>query len=404
MLDTIYTSTSGLQTFSKGLDVISSNVTNVNTVGYKANGLVYRDVHYNFTLKDEHQQTLYGTNIGGGVAADVTSVLFNQGDLRQTGNDTDVAISGRGFFVVEQPEGGYVYSRNGQFEFNDNGDLVTRDGGNRVMGLSASGALQAINENPYKAQAAVPTGKVTLVGNLSTGSTTATTPNISIIDSVGGTHTFTIAYTPDTNNPVARSWRVTVTDEKQATVTTGTISFAANGSPLQGANTLTFDYQAAGAASQSITLNFGDPDSFSNVTSFSGGSTSNVTVASSDGRAAGALLTLSFDDKGRLLAKYSNNQSVTGTQLALADFDNVQALRQLGNGLFHAQSNQRALIGAPGRDAFGTITARSVESSNIDLSTQFTDMIVVQRGYQASSQVLTVANEMLQQLLEGSKR
>jgi flagellar hook protein FlgE len=69
-----------------------------------------------------------------------------------------------------------------------------------------------------------------------------------------------------------------------------------------------------------------------------------------------------------------------------------------------AQSSQRAHIGAPGKDAFGSITARSVESSNIDLSTQFTDMIVVQRGYQASSQVLTVANEMLQQLLEGGRK
>lgn len=403
MLDTIYASTTGLQTFSKGLDVISNNVTNVNTVGYKATGLVYRDIHYNFTLQDERQHTLYGTNIGGGVAADITSTLFNQGDLRQTGNDTDVAISGRGFFIIEQ-EKGYVYSRNGQFEFNNDGDLVTRDGGQRVMGLTESGALQAINQNPYKAQPAVTTGKVTLVGNLSTGSTSATTTNIPIIDSLGGKHTFTITYTPDTTNPVARTWKVKVTDEKQAEVTTGSISFQPNGSPAEGGNTMVFNYTATGAAEQSITFNFGEPGSFSNVTSFSGGTTSNVTVGNSDGRAQGSLLTLSFDEDGRLLARYSNQQTETGTQLALADFDNVQALQQLGRGLFHAQTTQRPIIGAPGKDAYGKITAGSVESSNIDLSTQFTDMIVVQRGYQASSQVLTVANEMLQQLLEGGRK
>jgi flagellar hook protein FlgE len=402
MLDTLYTSTSGLQTFAKGLDVISNNVSNVNTVGYKATGLVYRDVHYNFTLKDEQQQTLYGTQIGGGVAADVTSTLFNQGDLRQTGNDTDVAISGRGFFIIEQ-DGAYVYSRNGQFEFNNDGDLVTRDGGNRVMGLTASGGLQVINQNAYKAQPAVVTTKIALAGNLSTGSTTATTSNVPIIDSLGGTHNFTITYTADTSNPIPRTWRVAITDEKQVNVANGTVSFQANGSPAVGANTLTFNYQATSAAPQSITLNFGDAGSFSNVTSFSSGTTSTVSVGSSDGRAQGSLLSLSFDDKGRLLAKYSNQQTATGTQLAIADFDNVQALMQLGQGLFRAQTEQRAMIGAPGKDAFGTITARNVESSNIDLSTQFTDMIVVQRGYQASSQVLTVANEMMQQLLEGKK-
>jgi flagellar hook protein FlgE len=403
MLETIYTSTTGLQTFSKGLDVISNNVTNVNTVGYKATGLVYRDIHYNFSLQDQRQDTLYGTHIGHGVAADITSTLFNQGDLRQTGNDTDVAISGRGFFVIEQ-EDGYVYSRNGQFEFNNDGDLVTRDGGQRVMGLTESGALQAINQNPYKAQPAVMTSKVSLAGNLSTGSTTATTANVPIIDSLGGTHAFTITYTLDTTNPVDRAWKVRVTDENQAEVATGTINFQPNGSPAEGKNTLKFDYQASGATKQSVTLNFGDAGSFSNVTSFSGGSTSNVTVGTSDGRPQGSLLTLSFDEDGKLLAKYSNQQTETGTQLALADFDNLQALQQLGRGLFHAQTTQQALIGAPGKNAFGKITAGSVESSNIDLSTQFTDMIVVQRGYQASSQVLTVANEMLQQLLEGGRK
>jgi flagellar hook protein FlgE len=197
---------------------------------------------------------------------------------------------------------------------------------------------------------------------------------------------------------------VKVLDEKRTEIATGTISFQPNGSPAEGGNTLVFDYQPDGASKQSITLDFGEPGSFSNVTSFSGGTTSNVTVGTSDGRAEGSLLTLSFDEDGRLLARYSNEQTETGTQLALADFDNVQALQQLGNGLFHAQTSQKPLIGAPGKGAYGKITAGSVESSNIDLSTQFTDMIVVQRGYQASSQVLTVANEMLQQLLEGGRK
>ena len=404
MLDTIYTATTGLQTFAKGLDTISSNVANVNTVGYKATGLVYSDIHYNFTLKDQQQDTLYGTQIGGGVAANVSSTLFNQGDLRQTGNDTDAAITGRGFFIIEQ-DNGYVYSRDGQFEFNNNGDLVTRNGGNRVMGLTASGGLQAINKTAYKVQPAVQTSTVSFTGNLSTGSTTATTSNVQIIDSVGGTHNFTVQFSADASNPTPRSWVVAVTDENQAAVGTGgTISFESDGSPAADANSYTFTYKPTGAAEQKITLKFGDAGSFTGVTSFSSGSTSSVAVGTTDGRAQGSLLSLTFDSKGHLSAKYSNQQTATGTQLALADFDNVQALLQLGQGLFQAQTEQKALVGAPGQNEFGTITAGSVEGSNVDLSGQFTDMIVIQRGYQASSQVLTVANEMMQELIEAGKK
>lgn len=404
MLETLYTSTTGLQTFAKGLEVISSNVTNVNTVGYKATTLSYRDIHYQYSLRDQQQQTWYGAQYGGGVAADVTSLLFTQGELRQTANDTDAAILGRGFFVLEDAEGP-LYTRNGQFEFNEAGDLVSRDGSRRVLGLSESGELVPINRNALLMQPAVPTTQVAFGGNLSTGSTSAITNNITIIDSLGGSHTFRMTLTKDTGNPVPRTWRIALTDENNQAVggTAGRISFQSNGSPAQGANSFTFNYQAAGADPQQITFSFGEPGSFAGVTSFSTGTTSNVVAGTTDGRAQGALLSLSFDAQGRLAASYSNQRTATGIGLALADFDNLQALQQLGQGLYRAQPDQRARIGAPGSLAMGTIAARNVESSNVDLSGQFADMIVIQRGYQASSQVLTVANELMQQLLESSK-
>lgn len=403
MLETIYTSTTGLQTFAKGLEVISGNISNVNTVGYKGTSLSYRDIHYDFSLRDERQGTMYGTNIGGGVAADVSTTLFNQGELRQTTSDTDVAIVGRGFFVVDV-DGTYLYTRNGQFEFNDDGFLVTRDGGYQVMGLSATGTLQPINQNPLKAQAAVQTTYMNFTGNLSTGSTTANSGNIQVIDSLGGVHAFTMTITRDTTNPVPRTWKVSIADENNTVVGTGSIGFESNGSPAVDTNAVTFDYQAPGADAQSITFKFGEPGSFAGVTSFSSGTTSSVVAGTSDGRAQGALISLSFDSDGRLAARYSNQQTATGTQLALADFDNLQALTKQGQGLFAAQPGQQFDIGAPSTRSLGTIAARNVESSNVDLSGQFADMIVIQRGYQASSQVLTVANEMMQQLLESAKK
>lgn len=404
MLDSIYTSATGLQSFAKGLDVLSTNVTNVNTVGFKATSLSYRDIHYRFDARDEKGQTLYGTHIGGGVAADVTTTLFNQGDLRQTNGDTDAAISGRGFFIV-QVDGGYAYTRNGQFEFNENGDLVTRDGGRRVMGLGSDGSLRPVNENPLKAQPSVPTTYVDFTGNLVTGSSAAaTTTNISVIDSLGGTHAFKMTLTADTANATPRTWKVSISDEKNAVVGTGSIAFTNIGAPATGTNAVAFNYQAPGADAQNIVFRFGEAGSFAGVTSFSTGTTSNVVAAGTDGRAQGSLISITFDAKGRLSATYSNQQTATGMQLALADFDNLQALIQSGGGLYRAQPDQRADIGAASTGTRGSIVARNVESSNVDLSGQFADMIVIQRGYQASSQMLTVANELLQQLLEAGKK
>jgi len=403
MLDTIFSANSGLQSFSKGLNVISDNVTNVNTIGYKATNLQYRDIHYNYSLRDEAHNLYYGAQIGGGVAADVTSIVFNQGDLRSTTNPTDLAISGYGFFVIDRG-GEYVYSRNGQFEFNDNGDLVTREGGFKVLGLGSNGKLQPINKNGFEAQQPSPTTKVDLLGNLSPGSSSATINDLNVIDPLGGSHLFKVTLTRDTTG-TGRNWTVAVVDENNLSVgISGTISFQENGSPAPGANTYSFVYQASGMSAQYITLNFGDPNSFSNVTGFSLGTVSNVTVNAQDGHAAGTLQSLTFDAKGRLTANFSNQQVQYGPQLALARFDNLQALIQLGDGLFKPQKEQTALIGPAGSGAFGSIAAGQLESSNVDLTQQFSDMIIIQRGYQASSQVLTAANEMLQQLLEMGKR
>ena len=397
MLDAIYSANSGLQSFSKGLSVISDNVTNINTVGYKATNLLYRNIHYNFTLRDNGRDSLHGTQIGAGVAADTTSLFFTEGDLRSTGNDSDVAIDGKGFFIIEK-EGEHVYSRNGQFIFDDAGDLVTRDGGLKVLGL-VGGKLQTINENQYKAIPAVPTSVIHFTGNLAPTAPNASVNNILVVDAAGGSHRFTATFTRDTTGN-GRSWKVAVTDENNRPVgQVGTIGFQDNGSPAPDANTCVFSYQAQGAAAQQITFDFGTPGSFHSTTAFS-----DAAAGDQDGRVAGSLLSLSFSDKGVLTVKYSNQQTQTGPQLALAKFGDVESLIQLGGGLFAPQNGQVPTIGTAGSDVFGRIAGGKLEGSNVDLTQQFSDMIVIQRGYQASSQVLTTANEMMQQLLEVSKK
>lgn len=402
MLSTIYTSMTGLLGFSKGLDVISSNVANVNTPGYKGTELTFRDIFYGFDLQGESNGTLYGSWIGHGVSAELTSVSYSQGDFRETKNDTDAAIDGKGFFVIEQ-DGEYVYTRAGQFDFDDDGVLVTRDGKHRVMGLAADGTLQSLTLEGLQTQPATPTAEMRFIGNLSLGASQHVLNNVEVIDSLGAKQTLTVRFRNNSAN-TPRSWTIEVRDTQNELIATGgEIRFQGNGSPLADFNTFSFDYTAPNAAAQKITLFFGSPDSFSNATSFSGGATSDLAVERHDGRVQGSLLSVTFNDRGQLVAKYSNDETEEGGRLALATFNDMQRLRQMEGGMFRAQADQQRTLGYAGDNSLGRVVAGKVELSNIELSQQFTDMIIVQRGYQASSQVMNVANEMVQQLLEAAK-
>lgn len=402
MLTSIYTSLTGLQGFGKGLDVISTNVANVNTPGYKGTELLFRDVLYGYDIHDQRQGDLFGAWVGHGVAADLTSLRFNQGEFRDSENDTDVAIDGKGLFVIMR-DGEQIYTRAGQFDFNSDGVLVTRNGKHPVMGLAADGTLQPITLEGMRTQPAHPTSTLGFVGNLSLGASQHVINNVQVIDSLGGSQTLSIRFR-NTSTTTPRSWQIEIRNAQNEVVASGgEIRFEGNGSPSAEHNTFSFEFTAPNATAQTITLNFGEPGSFSAATSFSGGATSDLAVDRNDGYAQGTLLSMTFDDTGQLVAKYSNDQTVEGASLALAHFNDLQALRQIEGGFFHAPAHHEPQFGRPGAGNFGRILAGRIELSNIELSQQFTDMIVVQRGYQASSQVLTVANEMMQQLLEATK-
>jgi flagellar hook protein FlgE len=402
MLSVIYTSTSGLQGFSRGLDVISSNVANVNTTGYKGTELLFQDIFYGYDVRGQRDGDLYGSSIGRGVAAEVTTMRFNQGEFRDTKSETDVAIDGKGFFVL-QSEGEYRYTRSGEFEFNDEGVLVSRATRSVVMGLDEQGALAPIRLDSLKTQPAKPTSEIVFVGNLSLGASQHVV-NTSVIDTLGASTALSFTF-KNTSTTTPRSWQIDVKNAQGTVIATGgSIRFQGNGSPEADFNTFKFEYTGANGAPQEITLKFGEPGSFTGATSFSGGTTSDLAVNKQDGFLQGTLLSTTFDNQGRLKATYSNQQSVTGPYLALANVNDLQALMRLDGGLFRAQSGTEVTYGKASTGPFGQILAGRVELSNVELSQQFTDMIVVQRGYQASSQVLTAANEMMQQLLESAAR
>lgn len=402
MFGSIYKGMSGLMAFSKGLDVISNNVANLNTPGHKGGEIQFQDLFYKYSLSGSSSEGATLGQFGNGVTADNTTIRFLQGDIRETGNNADVAIDGDGFFIVRD-EGDVYYTRAGQFEFDQDGFLIAKNSRARVAALDEAGNLVDISINGLRTNPPQATSEVKFQGRLTTGTTQFSVEDIEVYDIQGNKHVLNL--TLDNNRDVvSNGWLLEITDAQDNVVASGgEIRFNSDTTPQTGYNSYTFTFTPPQGEAQEITFFFGEPDSLSGVTQPIGGDNTTVNVASQDGYGIGALIEFEFDREGYLTTRYSNGQSDTGPRLALARFEDPQSLIQLGQGAFLPGEGQSPVIGVATEGALGSISAKSIELSNVDLTQQFSEMIIVQRGYQASSQVLTVANEMLQQLLESVK-
>lgn len=387
MFESVYIGMSGLMGFSKGLSVLSNNVANLNTPGYKSSQLQFLDLMYEFKHNGGESLGQFGSGIGTGS----TSINMRQGELRETGNDLDLAINGSGFFVLRKDDQVH-YTRAGQFEFDSDGFLVSRGTKTRVAALSSGAQLHDINLNGLRTNPPKATSKVTFTGNLSSSGTQHIINNINIFDSTGASRSLTITF--DNNSSITPgNWKLTIADAS-GTIATGEIVFD-NGQLVSGSDKVTFDYTPMGATSSTITLDFSK-----DVTNFSGGNDSSLKMNTKDGFAPGALTKTSFDSEGYLNLSYSNGQTTKHDRLALAWFDYINGLTLEGNNMFQNKSGLTPQYGNPNSSVFGPIKAGSIELSNVDLTQQFSDLIITQRGYQASSQVITAANEMMQQLFD----
>ena len=208
-----------------------------------------------------------------------------------------------------------------------------------------------------------------------------------------------------TNNATVTpgSWLVTVNDESNQPLTSGEIRFGGDGTPAADFNTIAVPLTPTGANASTVTLSFGEPGSATGARSLSA-SASDLKVASQDGYGVGSLTKATFDANGQLVATYSNGQTVKLDRLALASFNFLQGLQPVGGSLFAATDVETAALGHASEGQFGKIGANQVELANVDLAQEFSDLIVTQRGYQASSQVVSTANEMIQQLFDMKAR
>ncbi|MEO4049395.1 flagellar basal-body rod protein FlgF [Pseudomonas sp. CAU 1711] len=386
MLQAFFNGLSGLFSFSKGLDNVSNNVSNMNTPGFRGSDTFYRSVGG----QD-------GRGLGSSVAG--TEVRTKPGDPRQTGNQTDLAISGAGYFVLRDESKEVFYTRSGQFQIDSNGFLVDTVTQRRVAGIAPSGALIDINIRDQRSLPPKPTTRVEMVGTLARSGPTDTShkiSNVQVFDASGSAHSLTIDLEQLPNS--SDSWSAKVTDSAGAMLGSGTIAFGLDGTPKAGFNSLSVTLNG-----QLISLEFGTPGSFNLASQVASGPSHTLGAKVVDGSAIAGLSSLAFDEKGIVQFTYSNGEKRTGSQLALADFPDETALIAAENSLYRAPDSMRPNYGRPADGPYGRIQGGYLELSNVDLSQEFGDILIIQRGYQASSRVMTVSNELLEQLYNGTR-
>jgi flagellar hook protein FlgE len=389
MFDTIFIGTSGLLNHAKGLRVVGNNLANVNTPGFKSSQLQFSSLfEQNGGRPAQSDGSGNLTRTGSGLASLGTQINFRAGLEQGTGNPLDLAISGNGFYIVKRGDD-LLYTRAGDFNFNAQGVLVN-SAGDHVQGLE-NGRLVDINLDKLDRSAPKATTTVAFRGELAL---TVATPQIdqlvsgvTVLDSNGVEHALNVSFHNESNGV----FTVTVKDGAN-TVATGQIKFV-GGVPIAGSNSLSFSYTPAGGSAAPLLLDFSKLVSVSTTTA-------PVSVASQDGYAVGVRTDQSFDADGLLTVQYSNGQKATGARIALADFASAASLEEAGGSTFRTVNGAHAQYGYAGTESFGTLAAGRREGSNVDLAEEFGNLILMQRGYQASSHVISTANDMIQQLFD----
>jgi len=381
------------------LDVTGNNIANVNTAGFKSSQVQFQDtLSQVLSNAGAAQPGIGGTNpaqVGLGVKVAGVTTNFQQGASQLTNRQTDMMISGDGFFVVNKG-GEQLYSRAGAFSFDALGQLVTPDGG-LVQGWAADGTGNIDLNSPLTAlrlpvstlMGAEATGGGVFEGNLPYDAAGGTTLNrqVNIFDGSGAPHSMNLAFTR-----TATGWDATGTVAGTASApVTVALAFATNGSLTTAPATLTVLADAV-VGTQNIVVDLNA------LTSFAGLQT--VAAASQDGRAAGGLQSFAINSDGTLLGSFSNGLKQSIGRVALGNFGNPSGLEKSGSSLYRPTVNSGdAQVGAAGSGGRGMLSGGSLEMSNVDLSAEFTNLIVAQRGFQANSRVITTSDEVLQELV-----
>jgi flagellar hook protein FlgE len=401
ILTSLFSSVSGLNAYGNAMSVIGNNIANVGTAGFKSSRASFAD--------------LVSASLGGGSSAGQVGLgvflndvqtSFTQGSLSNTGNTLDLAIDGAGFFQLRDTTGTMIYSRAGQFEVNNLGEIVDLSG-RFLQGYQASttGVILGTIGNITLSTATVApqaTSTASVEANLDAASTVPaaafdaadpTTYNFSngmtVYDTLGAQHQLRLYYV----KAAANTWNLHSQIDGGATTAQTDLAFNSSG-VLTGGGAQTFSLAIAGGAATPLTVAM----DFSAVTQF--GAASNLTNQNQDGFTSGSFQSLSVDSAGQVVAQFSNGQTRTLAQVALNRFTNPNGLVRSGeNGFAETIDSGAPLAGAPTNNGLGRLLSQTIEQSNVDLGKEFVDMIITQRAFQANSRAITTSDEMLQELV-----
>lgn len=381
MLRSLSDGISGLRAHQTMLDVTGNNIANVNTTGFKSSSVQFQDslsqVLRASSLPQEQAGGRNPAQIGLGVQVAGIRTNFAQGSTQSTGVPTDLMLDGDGFFVVRKG-GENVYTRNGGFSFDAAGRLTSADGA-LVQGwtaqngvLNTGGLLGGITLPIGATSAAVETTEATVTGNLPSSAAVGDeiVREITVYDETGTASTLSLTFTR-----TAAGWDV-------ADGAGGTTSLAFTDGKLTA---------PASLVSGGVTVDL------STVTGYADLRT--IKVDNQNGNAAGTLLSYQITGDGSLIGTFSNGATEVLAQIAVATFDNPEGLEKAGSSQYRVGVNSgNPVLSTAGADGGGAIISGALEMSNVDLSQEFTNLIVAQRGFQSNARVITTSDEILQEV------
>lgn len=410
----LYSSKSGLDAHGQAIAVVGDNIANVSTTGYKASRINFADL---FAEGTDGRESTAGPSSGNGVRVQSVQQLHETGTIESTGRQLDAAIAGDGFFLVGDAASP-SYTRAGDFSINGDGFLVTGDG-KQVLGYTGTNtSLSGLNLQNVQ-QTGTPTTKASVFGNLASDAAITTVPanpqtfldvgkgasfisNMTVYDSLGKDHNVTIGfYKTGANTWTAQAYM----DGGEAGGTAGvpiqvggnaTLSFDGSGALTEaskaGAVITATPAYSGGASAGNFAI---DLSSFSQ---FAG--SSQLSAITQDGKGIGEVKGYDIRENGELQAIMSNGDRYTVGTLALGTFVNENGLDRAGNNAYVPTAGAgTAKFGKPGEGSFGKLEGSSLERSTVDMSNEFINLVLYQRGYQASSQTLSTASGMIKDTL-----
>ena len=394
----------GLNAATQDLSVTSNNLANVSTVGFKGSRAEFGDI---FAAT---QTGVSSTAVGNGAAVQEVAQQFSQGNTETTGNSLDLAINGNGFFTVSKG-GSLEYTRDGEFQLNNQGQVVTATGALLQVyaplpngGFNTGGLTNLTLNTNESAPQATSTANVTatLPANATTPTTTTFDPadptsynnttSLTVYDSLGAAHTASLYFI---KGSAANDWSVQTYVDGTAVGTPQDLQYSSSGvltSPANGEIALPGYTPTTGAADINMTLNLANTQQTGDAFS--------VTAISQNGFTTGTLTGINIDATGVVQASFTNGRSVDLGQIAMANFANTQGLQQMGNASWSQTTSSGSVVqGVAGGSGFGNIQSGALEESNVDTTTALVSMITAQRDFQANAQMIQTDNQISQTII-----